>query len=90
MEISVTLLPRIRSIAAPRRGLTACAAVLGATALTAGLTAIPASASTYLATVRWQDYQTSLCLDSNYGEAAYTDACNWNDTYQNWSYASLS
>jgi hypothetical protein len=41
-----------------------------------------------------QDYQTGLCLDSNVvtppeggggaGEV-YTDACNWNDTYQNWT-----
>jgi Ricin-type beta-trefoil lectin domain len=87
MEISVTLLPRVRSVASRRRGLTACAAALGTTALSLALTATPASASQYVDTIRWQDYQTSLCLDSNYAGSVYTNPCYaGGDTYQNWEF----
>jgi hypothetical protein len=89
MEISVTLLPTLGSLASRRRGLTACAAALGSTALTVGLAVTPASASTYLFTTRWRDYQTALCLDSNYAGAVYTNPCYaGGDTYQNWEFYS--
>jgi Ricin-type beta-trefoil lectin domain len=67
-------------------GLIAAAPVVAAIALVIGLAA-PASAST---TSVYIDYQTGLCLDSNYSNpaypatgAVYTDPCN-SGNYQNW------
>jgi hypothetical protein len=72
------------------RVLAVCAALLGASALTVGLTVAPASAD-ILSTISLQDYQTYLCLDSNYSSpsdpavgAVYTDPCNGGN-YQNWN-----
>lgn len=73
-----------RSWSLRSRGLVACAAVFGAVALGIGLTVAPASASTLVVTVQWYDYQTNLCLDSNYAAAVYTDGCNGGN-YQNWN-----
>ena len=75
---------RIRAGRRTRRRLAACAAAAGAAALVFGAAGVPAKAASSLsAPINLCNYQTGLCVDSNYAGNAYT--LSWNGgNYQYW------
>ena len=78
----MTLLGRFQDLGSRR--LAASATAFGAIALATALTVTHASASVIVETAPLHNWNTNLCLDSNYAGNVYTYACNWNDYYQNW------